>query len=339
MMKKTLSAISLIFLTAPVWAAVPVPDYAIPDQGQQVILNIPQLRLFLFQDGKLIKSYPMTVGKASTQTPLGEFKIGTKIYKPTWSVPKSIQKEMAATGKPVQTSVPPGPSNPLGPVFVRLGPTSMGIGIHGTNAPSSIPGVRSHGCVRLLSQNALDFANTVQTGIPAAVIYQQASVNVDEDNDVWVATYRNPYSQKKLDNSLITQSIQIWAKDHHLNINQKRLNNILAKPSSLLCVTCKNGKTKIKGDLHSLAWASGKGERVELKTEQQTVLPQYNHSTEINSIPEGTSVEVNEDFNNIPASQEQILKPLPHHSSSKPVNNHNSKKKMTSPNHHFDLLL
>ena len=128
-----------------------------------------------------------------TQTNLGEHKIGAKAYNPVWHIPKSIQKERNDGVK----SVPAGPNNPLGPVFVRLGDPKLSLGIHGTNAPASVPGVRSHGCVRMKSPDALEFAKTIATGSPASVIYQMASLNEDANQNLWLAAYRDPASEPK----------------------------------------------------------------------------------------------------------------------------------------------
>lgn len=300
MIKRTLCALTALAISSGARAAVAVPDFSVPEQGQQVILNIPQLRLFLFQDGKLIKTYPIAVGKIRTQTPIGQFKIGAKISHPTWSVPVSIQREMAAKGKAVTKSVPPGPKNPLGPVFVRLGEPKLGLGIHGTNAPSSVPGVRSHGCVRLQSKNALDFAATVKSGSDAAVIYQQASVNVDADHDIWVAIYHDPYNKRSLNKTGLNNSIKSWAQAHHLNINQNRLNTVLGKPNGVLtCISCAAGKTKVKGALSSLQWTNGVGDIVHLK---QKVANNNDTVT-----PESNTVEVNEDVND---KSEQTITPI-----------------------------
>lgn len=273
-----------------------------------MILNIPQLRLFLFQNGQLIKTYPIAVGKSRTPTPLGQFKIGAKMANPTWSVPVSIQKEMAASGKTVIKAVPPGPNNPLGPVFVRLGEPKLGLGIHGTNAPSSVPGVRSHGCVRLHSKNALDFAATVKSGTNAAVIYQQVSVNVDSDNDIWIAVYRDPYNKRNLNKTSLNNSVYSWAQTHQLKINQKRLNGALSKPANtLICITCSASKTKVKGTLSSLQWTNGVGEIVQLKTNT----PDNTDTQQIT--PESNTIEVNEDANdntNQTESQLQQIKPI-----------------------------
>ena len=150
-MKKTIFGLTAAFFVTAASANTPIPDVSPVSEGQHVVINIPQQRLFLYTDGKLTKIYPVAVGKAMTQTTLGEHKIGAKAFNPTWHIPKSIQKERGDGVK----SVPAGPNNPLGPVFVRLGDPKLGLGIHGTNAPASVPGVRSHGCVRMKSPDGI----------------------------------------------------------------------------------------------------------------------------------------------------------------------------------------
>ena len=185
----------------------PLPDYSPVAPGHHVVINIPPMRLFLYENGQLKNVYPVAVGKNRTRTPLGNYHIGSKAYNPTWSIPASIRRERAAAGLPEISSIPPGPSNPLGPVFVRLGPPRLGLGIHGTNAPASVPGIRSHGCVRMHSNNALQFARNVRTGASAAVIYQLASLNADTNNHLWLAAYADPYQQRNLNTTALRQSI------------------------------------------------------------------------------------------------------------------------------------
>ena len=152
---------------AAAYANTPLPDFPPVSEGQHVVINIPQQRLFLYTNGKFTKVYPVAVGKAMTQTNLGEHKIGVKAFNPTWHIPRSIQKERNDGVK----TIPPGPNNPLGPVFVRMGEPKLGLGIHGTNAPSSVPGVRSHGCVRMPQEMAQAFFRNVSIGTPVEVRY------------------------------------------------------------------------------------------------------------------------------------------------------------------------
>ncbi len=252
-MKKISLSLFALTLTTTAFANTPLPDVAPATEGQHVFINIPQQRLFLYTDGKLTKAYPVAVGKAMTQTNLGEHKIGVKAFNPTWHIPKSIQKER---GDNVKT-IPPGPKNPLGPVFVRLGDPKLGLGIHGTNAPSSVPGVRSHGCVRMKSPDALEFAKTISTGSPTHVIYQMATLNEDANKNLWLAAYRDPYNKKNLDTAALKKSIAAWAKAHGKNINTKRVEAILKnRTGQANCLTCAKGM-KLKGPLKSLAWTAG----------------------------------------------------------------------------------
>ena len=130
-MKKLFLGLTAALLTSAAAANTLIPDVSPASSGQHVVINITQQRLFLYDNGKLSKIYPVAVGKAMTQTNLGEHKIGAKAYNPVWHIPKSIQKERNDGVK----SVPAGPNNPLGPVFVRLGDPKLSLGIHGTQFP------------------------------------------------------------------------------------------------------------------------------------------------------------------------------------------------------------
>ena len=282
---------SLFLLSAvPALANTSVPDVAPVSQGHHVVINIPQQRLFLYTDGKLAKIYPVAVGKAMTQTSLGSHKIGAKTFNPTWHIPKSIQKELNNG----VTSIPPGPKNPLGPVFVRLGDPKLGLGIHGTNAPASVPGVRSHGCVRMKSPDALQFAKTITTDSPADVIYQMAALNVDGAGNLWLAAYRDPYNKKNLNTAALRKSINAWAQANGKTVSDKRIDAILkARTGTLNCLTCGAGKGKISGNLTSLAWTSGSGSLS--KPKAAVPKPQTPPPAE-QILPEGSEIEIDADI-------------------------------------------
>ena len=58
----------------------------------------------------------------------------------------------------------------FGPRFVRLNiPGITCIGIHGTAAPWSIGGRRSHGCIRLTNENIMRFVEMVEPGMPVII--------------------------------------------------------------------------------------------------------------------------------------------------------------------------
>ena len=290
-MKTHLSVLLTLIAATPATFAQTVtalPDVSPITPGQHIAINIPQQRLFLYSDGKLSKIYPIAVGKASTQTALGRHIIGAKAYNPVWHIPKSIQKELNNG----QTSVPPGPNNPLGPVFVRLGDPKLGLGIHGTSAPASVPGVRSHGCIRMKSPDALEFAKTIASGTAADVIYQQAALNADASNNLWLAAFGDPYSRNSLDKAALKKSMEAWAKAHGKTIHSKRVDLVLqGRTGSLNCITCGSSAGKINGQLQSLAWTSGSGSLA-----KASVAPPKPKAAPTETImPEGSEIEVDAD--------------------------------------------
>ena len=80
---------------AVAWGSTPEPLVEVQDSDYHVVVNIPQTRLFLYKDGQFVRDYPVVVGKRSTRTPPGEYRVGTVAFNPTWHIPQSIRREIA----------------------------------------------------------------------------------------------------------------------------------------------------------------------------------------------------------------------------------------------------
>lgn len=75
----------------------------------------------------------------------------------------------------------------FGPRFIRLRiPGTNQIGIHGTCAPWSIGGRRSHGCIRIKNENVMALVEMVDTGMPVIVSpgRKDMLVNMEEGYDI-----------------------------------------------------------------------------------------------------------------------------------------------------------
>ena len=299
-MKKNLLLTTLLLSGAWASAQTLLPDVIPASSGKHIVISLTQQRMFVYEEGDIKKIYPIAIGKARTKTPPGEYDIGPVAYKPTWSIPKSIQRERAAAGLPAITSIAPGPNNPLGPVFIRFGHPKLGLGIHGTNAPSSVPGVRSHGCVRMKSADALTMAKFVERGMPASVIYQLVSVNQDEKGQLWVAAYSDPYGQKNLNREKLNTSLKLWENTHGVVLNQARIEQTLkAKKAQPVCISCTAATgNKISGKLTPLAWTEGLLVHPEPEVPaQHEEVPNY-FPWNVEEDSNGTAtIEVEEDFN------------------------------------------
>ena len=143
------------------------------DPRVSITINIAQ-RLLLRPDAGRVLAYPVTVGRRTWPTPVGAFTVIGKETDPVWDVPVSIQREMAANGLPVITRMESSPQNPLGSHWIGLSRPSLGI--HGTNAPTSIFRFASHGCIRMHPDDIADLYTRVQVGDAGVLTYQPVIV-------------------------------------------------------------------------------------------------------------------------------------------------------------------
>jgi peptidoglycan hydrolase-like protein with peptidoglycan-binding domain len=99
-----------------------------PDQEPRISIEIDVVKhsLTVFSNGEQIKKFPVGVGKSSTPSPLGEWKI-------------------------VQKSV--GWGNGFGTRWMRLSVPWGIYGIHGTDKPYSVGQSLSHGCIRMRNKD------------------------------------------------------------------------------------------------------------------------------------------------------------------------------------------
>lgn len=160
------------------------------DPAVMITINVAQRMLFLAEDGGRVSGYPITVGRRDWQTPLGRFTITEKERDPVWQVPRSIQREMEQQGKPVVTRVEPSADNPLGAYWMRL--SIPGLGIHGTNAPSSIYRYASHGCIRMHPDHIAAIYERVPIGAAGVLLYQPVLLAMI-DGRVWIEAHPDPY--------------------------------------------------------------------------------------------------------------------------------------------------
>ena len=88
----------LFGLTAALLTSAAAANTLIPDVSPRLFRTTRRYQYYatafvpLRQRQTEQKFIPVAVGKAMTQTNLGEHKIGAKAYNPVWHIPKSIQK-------------------------------------------------------------------------------------------------------------------------------------------------------------------------------------------------------------------------------------------------------
>lgn len=108
-----------------------------------ITVDVAAKKLSLFKNGKLFKTYTVAIGKPSSPTPKGNFKIINKAENP---------------------------GGPFGAKWLGLNAPNGDYGIHGTNNPNSIGKAVSNGCIRTYNKNIIEIYNLVPVGTPVKIV-------------------------------------------------------------------------------------------------------------------------------------------------------------------------
>ncbi|MEK3731072.1 MULTISPECIES: L,D-transpeptidase [Paenibacillus] len=98
----------------------------------RIIVDLSDFRLYLLDGDRVVREFPVAIGKMATETPPGTYLI--------------VNKQ-------------PNPGGPFGAYW--LGLSKPHYGIHGTNDPSSIGKAVSHGCIRMHNEDVVQLAALV----------------------------------------------------------------------------------------------------------------------------------------------------------------------------------
>ncbi|MDO7788075.1 L,D-transpeptidase family protein [Desulforamulus aquiferis] len=127
--------------------------------GMELVIDPASRQLSVYMGGQLSKAYPIAVGKPSTPTPAGNYKVINKVINP---------------------------GGVLGSRWMGLNIPGGNYGIHGTNNPASIGNKVSLGCIRMHNKNVEELFPQVPVGTPVEVRsikgYNQKSVPASNPN-------------------------------------------------------------------------------------------------------------------------------------------------------------
>lgn len=110
------------------------------------------------ENGKLLASYPGTIGSNRFPSPSGSMEVKAVAPAPNYYFDPSGRD----WGPDKRLTIAAGPNNPVGGTWIDL--TKEGYGIHGSPDPRLIGKTASHGCVRLTNWDAAELGQAVQQG-------------------------------------------------------------------------------------------------------------------------------------------------------------------------------
>lgn len=121
----------------------PEEDYSVARKHEYVIfIDIEDKKLYLLENEKCIRQYPIASGKKETPSPIGTWKITSK---GSWG-------------------------GGFGERWLGLNVPWGIYGIHGTNRPGSIGQAASHGCIRMLNKHVRELYSLVSHGTTVIIV-------------------------------------------------------------------------------------------------------------------------------------------------------------------------
>jgi len=142
--------------------ARPLKPAADPTLSKVILVRAGENILYLYENGQIVKQWPVATGAKGFLTPEGVHRITQKLVNPSWHNPGS------AWARGLPAVIGPGPNNPLGTKALRL--DAPAILIHATANRGSIGYSESHGCIRMNEENEAELFNLVGVGTRVAVI-------------------------------------------------------------------------------------------------------------------------------------------------------------------------
>ncbi|MCF8010125.1 MAG: L,D-transpeptidase family protein [Clostridiales bacterium] len=158
--------------------------------GIHLKINTTLRKLYHYSGTQLVNTYPVAVGKPSTPTPNGNYKIINKIVNP---------------------------GGALGTRWMRLSIPDGVYGIHGTNTPSSIGNAVSHGCIRMFNHDVETLFPQVTIGTPVYITRKSTDTSYDT---------KTPPAHEKTQGKhvyTITKGDTIWKIAKKFNLNPEKI--------------------------------------------------------------------------------------------------------------------
>jgi lipoprotein-anchoring transpeptidase ErfK/SrfK len=142
--------------------ARPLKTATDPSMSKVILVRAGENKLYLYENGVIVKSWSVATGAKGYLTPEGVWHITAKILNPSWHNPGS------AWAKGLPAVIGPGPNNPLGTKALQL--DAPAILIHATANSGSIGYSESHGCIRMNETDEAELFSMVGVGTRVAVI-------------------------------------------------------------------------------------------------------------------------------------------------------------------------
>ncbi|MBO8170042.1 MAG: L,D-transpeptidase family protein [Thermoanaerobacteraceae bacterium] len=168
----------------------------------RIIINLALRRLYFYKSTNFVKSYPVAIGKPSTPTPTGDWKIIAKIKHP---------------------------GGILGTRWLGLDIPNGSYGIHGTPHPWTIGTAASLGCIRMYNHDIEELFPQVSIGTSVKIISSWEGSDTPPEMDLIAKPPSIPGSNQNSRTYIIKHGDTLWDISRRFNVNLNdliQINNI-----------------------------------------------------------------------------------------------------------------
>lgn len=191
-----------------------------PQKGYHIHINLDEHQMYVYKNGSLLKTYPVSGGKPSTPTPLGTWRI---ISKDTWG-------------------------EGFGGAWMGFNVPWGKYGIHGTVYPWQIGKQNgSKGCIRMLNKHVRELYKIVPHGTTVTIVHESRTFRTMKSGDIGSDVKELQVALKKLGyyrghpdgkyGSALANSVKKFQKEHKLwtsgTVNRKTYNAIMDKVAAV----------------------------------------------------------------------------------------------------------
>ena len=129
-----------------------------------IVVKTNERRLYYVLGGGRAVRYPVGVGRAGKSWAGSSF-ISRKVLRPDWSPPAEVKRDRPRMPDVIRGGTG---ANPMGAAAMTIAGGEYAI--HGTNAPGSVGGFVSYGCIRMYNHDILDLFEKVYVGTRVVVV-------------------------------------------------------------------------------------------------------------------------------------------------------------------------
>ena len=179
---------------------IPVYSESLPVvKDKKICINTASCSLSVIVGETRTNLYPVALGRLSTPTPVGYYKVDEKVTNPIWVDPDDSKKVIES-----------GSENPLGYRWMSF---HGNYGIHGTNNESSIGNYVSNGCIRMRERDVEELYEMIPIGTPVEITYNRVVVEKAADDTIVYYIYPDSYNMQPI----TVEMVNDWLKGFGVN--------------------------------------------------------------------------------------------------------------------------